>query len=319
MLTQKSFFELKENEEITGFCILLKYEIKTASNGNRYLFVEVKDKTKNFTGNMWSGFEEVAKELKLGSLIKIKAKVQSFNNNLNFNIEKLRLAISSDNVDYKDFLPNSDRSIDEMKFELLNFISSINNPHLKTLLQNIFTEELLNKYAYAPAAKNWHHAYISGLIEHTLEILKICDLMCSFHAEINRDLLLCGAIFHDLGKLIELDVNYDIHYTDTGKLIGHIVLGAIEIEKQINSIPDFPEKLKAELLHLILSHQGKLEFASPVLPKTLEAIVLYQADELSAKANAYKNAMKNKDATAGNWTKFINLAGTDLYIRDYEL
>lgn len=318
MLEQKKFIELKENDEIIGFCLLIKFEIKVAINGNKYLFVEVKDRTRNFIGNMWSGFEDVSKELKPGAIIKIKAKVQSFNNNLNLNIEKLRIAIENDNVEIKDFLPSSARSLDDMKTEFINFINSINNTHLKSLLQTVFTKDLLNKYAIAPAAKNWHHAYISGLLEHTLEILKICDLMCNFHKEINRDLLLCGAIFHDFGKLTELDVNYDIHYTDSGKLIGHIVLGAIEIEKHINKIQDFPEKLKSELLHLILSHQGKLEFASPVVPKTLEAIVLYQADELSAKANAYKNAIKNKDTSYGNWTKFINLAGTDLYVRDYE-
>jgi 3'-5' exoribonuclease len=138
--------------------------------------------------------------------------------------------------------------------------------------------------------------------------------MCNIHPEVNRDLLICGALLHDFGKTDELTYETVFDYSDKGKFIGHIVLSAIEVEKDISSIPDFPEDLKNQLIHLILSHQGKLEFASPVEPKTLEAIVLYQADELSAKTNAYKSAIEADKNKSGNWTRFLTLANTSLYI-----
>ena len=137
--------------------------------------------------------------------------------------------------------------------------------------------------------------------------------MCSFHPEINQDLLICGAILHDFGKVEELSFDNGFDYTDKGKLIGHIVIAAMEIEKTAKSIKNFPGELKNQLIHLVLSHQGKLEHASPVEPKTLEAIVLYHADELSAKTNAYKNAIKLEENSEGNWTKFLPLANTSLY------
>jgi 3'-5' exoribonuclease len=165
-----------------------------------------------------------------------------------------------------------------------------------------------------PAGKAWHHAYIHGLLEHTLEIIKICELTATFHKEVNRDLLIAGALLHDFGKTEELSDTADFGYTDKGKLLGHIVIAAMEVEKAVMKIPDFPEDLKNRLEHLILSHQGKLEFASPVVPKMLESIILYHADELSAKANAYKNAILEQSGCKSSWTTYIRLAETDLYI-----
>jgi 3'-5' exoribonuclease len=189
----------------------------------------------------------------------------------------------------------------------------ISNNYLHELLSKIFNDERYQKFIQAPAGKSWHHGYIHGLLEHTLEIVKICDLMCDFHSELNRDLLVSGAILHDLGKITELSFDSTFEYTDKGKLIGHIVIGAFIIEHECAKIKNFPDELKNSLLHLVLSHQGKLEHASPVVPKTVEAIALYQADELSAKVNAYKNAVLSEMKADSNWTKFISLAQTDLY------
>ncbi|MGE5437177.1 MAG: HD domain-containing protein, partial [Syntrophothermus sp.] len=170
-----------------------------------------------------------------------------------------------------------------------------------------------DKFSNMPAGKAWHHSYIHGLLEHTLEIIKICDLLADFHPEVNRDILIAGAMLHDYGKIEELSFDNMFEYTDKGKLLGHIVISAMKIDSIIKTIPDFPDELKNCILHLILSHQGKLEFASPVVPKTLEAIILYHADELSAKTNAYKNALELEKNENSKWTKFIRLAETDLY------
>ena len=142
--------------------------------------------------------------------------------------------------------------------------------------------------------------------------------MCDFHSEANRDLVVCGALLHDFGKTEELTFETTFDYSDKGKLLGHIVLGAIMVNNAADSIEGFPEELKDQLIHLVLSHQGKLEFASPVEPRTLEAIVLYQADELSAKTNAYKFAIDAEKNKGGNWTRFLPLANTSLYIPNSE-
>jgi 3'-5' exoribonuclease len=165
----------------------------------------------------------------------------------------------------------------------------------------------------APAGKSWHHAYIHGLIEHTIEIIKICELMSELHPELNRDLLLTGAMLHDIGKTEELSYESAFEYTDKGKLIGHIVIAANLVTDAIKKIEGFPKELENNLLHLILSHQGKLEHASPVVPKTTEAIALYQADELSAKVNAYKTTIESEIRGDSKWTRFISLAETDLH------
>jgi len=154
------------------------------------------------------------------------------------------------------------------------------------------------------------------LLEHTLEIVRICDLMCSIHSEINRDLLVSGALLHDFGKIEELTYETAFDYSDKGKLLGHIMIGALAVEKTASAIENFPGELKERLIHLVLSHQGKLEYASPVEPKTLEAIVLYQADELSAKTNAYKSAIEAEKNKNSKWTRFLPLANTSLMITE---
>jgi 3'-5' exoribonuclease len=210
-------------------------------------------------------------------------------------------------------MKTSERDIDEMKNEFISYIKSIRNDFLHKLLQEIFDEERLGKFSEHPAGKMWHHSYLGGLIEHTLEIISICDLICKFHKEINRDLLITGAMLHDIGKIIEINSEPGFEYSTEGKLLGHIVIAATMVEKEINKIKNFPDDLRINLLHLILSHQGKLEQASPVVPKTLEAIALYHADELSAKTNAYKLSLERELKSPSGWTKFINLAGTELY------
>jgi 3'-5' exoribonuclease len=200
-----------------------------------------------------------------------------------------------------------------MKEEFLKRINSLSDHNLKLLMKNIFTGERFDKFLTAPAGKSWHHSYIHGLVEHTLEIIKICDLMCDIHPQFVRDLLISGAMMHDFGKTEELSYDGIFEYSDKGKLVGHIVISAMLINDEVKTIPGFPEDLKNCLLHIVLSHQGKLEYASPVVPKTLEAIALYQADELSAKVNAYKNALATQTKTESKWTNFLNLASTDLF------
>lgn len=314
MLQQKELIELNKDEDFILFLMINKFEVKTSKSSKPYLSLELRDKSTIISANIWDNYEELLKELSEGKIVKVAGTIGDYNGTPQIKIKKIRLAKEEDNVTAEDFIPKSSRSLHEMIEELSKTIDSVQNKFLNELLNKIFQGEKLEKFMCAPAGKSWHHSYLHGLLEHTLEIVRICDLMCSIHSEINRDLLITGALLHDFGKIEELKYDSTFDYTDKGKLIGHIMVGALTVESAANSIKDFPEELKNQLIHLILSHQGKLEFASPVEPKTLEAIVLYQADELSAKTNAYKYAIRAEKNKNGKWTKYLPLANTSLYI-----
>ena len=316
MLNQSELNTLSKGDLIDHFLLVKKCEIRLTKAGKEYLSLELGDKSISSAANLWddvSGFKSIKNSLAVGDIVKITGSMDEYQGNSQIKIDSIRLAKQSDGVTPKDFLPKSLRDLNVMKKEFTTRMEIIADGDLKNLMNNIFSEERFEKYTSVPAGKMWHHGYISGLIEHTIEIIKICDLMCDIHPQINRDLLICGAMLHDFGKIEELSFEPVFEYTDKGKLLGHIVIAAMIVNDEINKISDFPEDLKNNLLHLILSHQGKLEYASPVVPKTLEAITLYQADELSAKVNAYKNVIAIEIKPGSNWTKFISLAGTDIH------
>jgi 3'-5' exoribonuclease len=313
MLDQVELILLKKGDPVNHYLLLKKCEIRTTKTNKKYLTIELGDRSSNIGSNMWDNFEQVYAQVKCGEVVKVKGIIEEYLGTPQIKIISLKTVDPLENISPADFLAKSKRGLNEMTDEFKNRIEKISNSKLKELIKLIFTEENFKKYSSVPAGKAWHHAYIHGLMEHTLEIIKICDLMCDIHPEINRDLLISGAMMHDYGKVEELSFDTGFEYTDKGKLIGHIVIAAMAINDKAKEIPDFPEDLKDCLLHTVLSHQGKLEYASPVVPKTLEAITLYQADELSAKVNAYKNALASETKVDSKWTKFLQLASTDLY------
>jgi len=314
MADQISLNLLKVKDKLEHFLLLTHITVKSTKTGKEYLDLELRDHTVSLNAKMWGNFESFLPIAKIGSVVKILGILDEFNNQPQIKIDRIRIATEDEKVTPADFLPKSKRSLKEMETELASRINSIKELHLRQLLEQLLNEENFRKYKQVPAGKAWHHAYIGGLLEHTLEIVKICDLMCDIHSEINRDLIITGAILHDLGKIEELEFKSGFEYTDKGKLLGHIVIVANIIETECTKIEGFPEELKNHLLHLVLSHQGKLEYASPVVPKTLEAIVLYHADELSAKTNAYKGAIMNEMANDNSWTRYLPLAETSLFI-----
>ncbi len=313
MLTQTDLNTLKKDDRVDHFLLVRKCETKTTRQNKPYLNLELGDRSALLNANVWDRFEDISPKLSPGIIVKITGTIEEFQGSLQIKVSSISLPKRSDKVSPEDFLPRSKRDIEEMSQEFFKRMDSITDGNIKSLLKLIFTEENFEKFSRAPAGKSWHHAYIHGLIEHTLEIIRICDLMCDIHPEINRDVLIAGAMLHDFGKTEELRYDSTFDYTDKGKLIGHIVITAMLIEEKSRQINNFPVDLKECLIHLVLSHQGKLEYASPVVPKTVEAIALYLADELSAKVNAYKNAIANELKGDSNWTKFISIVSTDLY------
>jgi len=296
MLNQKDLSALSKGDIVDHYLLIKKLEVRLTRQNKQYLNMELGDKSETLNANVFDNFEDIYNSFKNGEVVKVNGIIDDYQGTKQIRINFLNAVNPSDNISISDFLPKSTKDLTEMKKEFVKRIDTLSDYYLKTLMKTVFDEERLDKFLTAPAGKSWHHGYIHGLIEHTLEIIKICDLMCNIHPEINRDLLITGAMMHDLGKTEELKYDGAFEYTDKGKLIGHIIISAMIINEEARKITGFPEELKNCLLHIILSHQGKLEYASPVVPKTLEAITLYQADELSAKVNAYKNALSTLPA-----------------------
>ena len=313
MLNQKELASLAKGDAVYHLLLIKKFELRLTKQNKKYLSLELGDKSETVNANMFDNFEQVYNSFKNGDIVLVKGVVDEYQGSKQIRIVTINPVETSEDVSVYDFIPKSLRDIDEMRKEFDEKIESLSDIHLKTLVKNVFTEDRFEKFCIAPAGKSWHHSYIHGLLEHTLEVIKICELMCNIHPEINRDLLVSGAMLHDLGKTEELRYDGPFEYTDKGKLIGHIVITSMIINDEANEVVGFPEELKNCLIHITLSHQGKLEYASPVVPKTLEAITLYQADELSAKVNAYKNALSTQLKEDSKWTNFINLAATDLF------
>jgi 3'-5' exoribonuclease len=313
MINQSEISSLKKGAVVNHFLIIKKQEIRNTKQGKPYLTMEFGDKTGSIGANIWDNFSSIAEKYRSGMIVKVSGFIEDYLGTPQLKITGISEPTLKDDVSPSDFLSRSKRDLDEMLQEFTLRIEMIKDTFLKCLMKQIFNKDNMKRFSAAPAGKSWHHSYISGLIEHTLELIKICDLMCDIHPEIHRDLLVCGAMMHDFGKIEELNYDTTFEYSEKGKLIGHIVIAALKLNEECAKIAGFPEELKNCLMHIVLSHQGKLEFASPVLPKTLEAITLYHADELSAKVNAYKNAINNEIKGDARWSKYINLAGTELF------
>lgn len=314
MLDQIPLNELARGDGVDHFLLVRKCELKTGRTNKNYLNLELGDSTASLSANIWDNIDYVSTFLTVGTVVKVEGAIDEYQGQPQIRISQIRKLKLNEDVSTDDFLPKSKRNIKEMEKQLWNRIEIIENTFLKQLLKILLNGENYVKFIRAPAGKSWHHSYIHGLLEHTLEIVEICDLTSNFHPETDRDLLITGAILHDFGKIRELIFESTFDYSDEGRLLGHIVIASLEINEKINDIKNFPEGLKYQLLHLILSHQGKLEQASPVEPKTLEAIILYQADEISAKANAYKSAIEADAKGDTRWTKFLHLINSPLYI-----
>ena len=213
-----------------------------------------------------------------------------------------------------DYLPQTSQDIEKMFEELKNIASQVRRPFLSRLLSAFLNdEELVKKIKMAPAAKAVHHVFLGGLLEHTLAVAQLVLLVGPRYKGIDQELLLTGAILHDLGKVSELSFDRTFDYTDPGRLLGHITLTAEMLDEKIKSIPDFPQNLAVLLKHIILSHHGEYEFGSPKRPKTLEALLLHQLDDLDAKMNGFMAWIEKEKDTPSRWTSYHKLFDRFIY------
>jgi len=238
-----------------------------------------------------------------GLFVKIRGRVNEYNDRLEISVgSEGDISTADDSVnDLSDFVPSTDKDIDQMMGQLNAYIRQVEDPHLSELLRSFFgDEEFVRRFRDAPASIQKHSNCIGGLLEHTLAVVDICARLQSMKSQMDRDLLIAGAILHDIGKTDEYVVTSNIDMSEEGMLLGHIFMGAKQVEEAIDTIDGFPTRLRYKLVHMILSSHGKYEYGSPRIPQIPEAIALHYADEMDAKVEQCI-AIKGSARTDDNW------------------
>ena len=277
----------EEGKLFDGYFLVLARQQRTTQTNKPYLNIVFCDKTGQLEGRVWDvNDHRVAKDFERGDVVKVRGCVSRYNDKVQLKVEQLRTAQAGE-VEKADLMPATTYNVQELWDALLGFIDSFTDPHLKLLVSNIFQEpRIATAFREAPAAKQLHHAWLGGLLEHVISLLKLADRVAPHYPILHRDLLLTGVMLHDIGKIQELAWDIGFEYTIEGVLLGHIQMGASLAEKTMDAIADFPPRLKTLVLHVILAHHGKLEFGSPKLPMIPEALVLNFIDDLDAKMQA---------------------------------
>jgi 3'-5' exoribonuclease len=284
-----------ENQAITGLFVVSAKQVRSKKDGAPYFALTLGDRTGQVEAPMWE--TEGAGEFSAGDIVKVRGKVARYREKLQISVERIRRA-EPGQFDLGDFVPKTERNIDELWAELNGYVTAFTDSHLKALVRSFLDDTAIaTAFREAPAAKSMHHAWIGGLLEHVVSLLGICELAAK-HYQVNRDLLLTGAILHDIGKLHELRWGTSFDYTVEGQLLGHITIGLGMIERKIAALPDFPPALRVLVEHVVLSHHGRYEYGSPKLPMIPEAMLLHFLDDMDAKMQTMQNEFA-RNITAG--------------------
>ena len=296
--------DLQPNQVTTAVFLVQSKDIRQKKSGEPYLSLMLGDRTGDVEAKMWDNAAEVMYTFERDDFIRIKGLFQIFQNRPQITLHKV-MKMDDREIDFADFFPASLRDPDEMFAELQATIAEIGNPHLRALLEVMFADERIARaYKIAPAAKVVHHAFLSGLIEHVLSVCKLARLVGPHYKDVDLDLVMAGAILHDIGKIDELSYQRGFGYTSEGQLIGHIVMGIRMIDEKLRALPDFPPKLRVLLEHLILSHHGEMEYGSPKVPQFAEALLLHHLDNLDSKMECMRSMVEKDRLQEGCWTAY---------------
>ncbi len=291
-----------ENQTITGFFVAANRQVRTKADASTYLSMTLLDRTGQLEARCWEPKD--ASEFKSGDVVKVRGTVCRYQEKLQIKVDKLRRAdstLDAEEYDLGDFVPKTSFNVEDLWAKLEAYVASLAEPHLRALLTLFLDDQAVaSALREAPAAKSMHHAWIGGLLEHTVSLLDLCDVVVRQYPEVHRDLLLAGAMLHDIGKLEELRWGMSFSYTVEGQLLGHITIGAAMIDAKLRELPDFPPRLRTLLLHIVLSHHGRLEYGSPKLPMTAEALLFHYLDDLEAKMQTVRTELNRSVANGGS-------------------
>ncbi|OGQ01583.1 MAG: hypothetical protein A2Z51_11380 [Deltaproteobacteria bacterium RBG_19FT_COMBO_52_11] len=299
--------QLKKGHAVESVFLVKEKSLTRTKTGNPYLSLHLADRTGELEGRIWENALDFDTLFAKDDFIKVRAEVDEFQGTLQLRILKLKKCEESE-VLLDDFLSKTPFNIEKMFSEIKNIASRVRQPYLQKLLEAFFTDEdFIRKFKMAPAAKGVHHVYIGGLLEHTLSVVQLTLLIGPRYKGINQDLLITSGILHDIGKVAELTFGRAFDYTDSGRLLGHIILTVEMVDEKIRALQGFPETLALSLKHNLLSHHGEYAFGSPKLPMTLEALLLHHLDDLDAKVNGFLAWIEKEKGAPSRWTSYHKL------------
>ena len=302
--SKKTFVDtIQAGQTVNDLFVVREKQLAYKKDGNPYLTITLADRTGDVKGVVWDNVEEISKAFTAGDHVKVKGNVTEYKGALQLVV--LNLARHDDSeVTHGDFLPSTERDVDQMLGRLIEISQTVENQYLSKLLSAFFEDAaFVDRFKIAPAEKKMHHAYIGGLLEHTVSMAMLVQAIAGHYKGIDKDLLLTGGILHDIGKVDEFSYETHIDYSDAGRLLSHIVIGVEMLEAKIATINDFPEDLSMVLKHMIVSHHGTRAFGSPEPPMTLESIILHYLDQLDAKVTAVRTFMDSEDPDTA-WTSY---------------
>ncbi len=296
--------DIKENENVDSLFLVREKTSSVTKTGNPYLKLRLGDRSGEIEGRIWSSAETFTEFFQRDDFVRIKGKAVFFQDRLQVNISHIG-RVEDEAITLSDYFPTTEKDVDQMYESLIQVSQEVKNPHLRNLLNLFWNDQpFLAGFRRAPASKQIHHAYIGGLMEHTLSLTQLVKSNACHYEGLNTDLLMTGAILHDIGKVYELSYRRSFDYSDEGRLLGHILIGIETVEGKIRQLIDFPKDLSVLLKHLLLSHHGQYAYGSPKKPMTLEAVMLHHLDDMDAKVSGLQEFLKTKVPSGSKWSAY---------------
>jgi len=310
---KKQFIKHIQAGDVLADCfVLTEKTMAQKKNGDNYLNLVLSDRTGSLKGVVWDTVEKISSQSETGAVVAVKGHVGEYRGNLQAVVKEMTL-VSPDETDPSDFMLSTERDVDQMFERIVVLSESLEAWYLKALFSAFWGDEAFTtQFKRAPAAKKMHHAYIGGLLEHTLSMAVLADKIAEHYKGLDRDLLVSGALLHDIGKVREFNYEMGIDYSSEGRLVNHIVIGIQMLEEKIQTIASFPDEPAMLLKHMLISHHGSKELGSPEPPKTIEAVMLNCIDEMDSRIQAVREFMGKEDP-GETWTSFHRLLGRHFY------
>jgi 3'-5' exoribonuclease len=294
--------DIQPGDSLEQAFLVRETHLRTQRNGAFYIDLELVDRTGAVPAKVWDASQELFESFAADDFVKVVARGETYRRKLQLVVTALE-RLDPAAVDLEDFLPSTRKDVRAMVARLRVVAAGLRNRHLKALLAAFLDDRaFLARFQRAPAAVEIHHAWLGGLLEHTVAVTELALHLADAYPNLDRDLLLAGAILHDIGKVDSFDYARGIRYTDVGGLVGHLPLGLLAVTDRARQLDGFPQPLLERLQHLILSHHGEYQYGSPNLPATAEAIALHYLDNLDAKLNAFERALLADVDERSRWT-----------------
>ncbi|HRK36224.1 MAG TPA: HD domain-containing protein [Candidatus Hydrogenedentes bacterium] len=306
---------LQDGDTVNDYFIAVRKDVREQQKGGKFLGMVFKDRTGEIGGIQWTNALAAAKLFELGDVVNVRGTVTSYQDRLQIRVDQvLPLRAEEYNLDDLVYKPEN---TEEVSQTFRGIMDTVKNEWLRKLVFAFLDdEEFMKRFSAAAAGKKWHHAYRGGLLQHCTELARLAAAVSEIFPRLDRDVLLTGVLVHDIGKLEEMSQDMFVDYTTAGKLLGHLAIGAEMVQQRIATIPDFPESLRLQVLHCVWSHHGEMVNGSPVVPKTVEALVLYHIDNLDAQTDAFFRIIDETREKGQTWSDYIQMIERQVWTKE---